>query len=269
MNFFKRQKMLGAIADSFTKIHARDRRVTRINMPRDCFMELVTHRDSLSVMAEQHQSIITSPSLHKNYIMELGRINLSENFLRDGAQADSREQFPDTAGKIWGANVYFTEKKLEILSDDLRYRSGTKWPQIERMSPTITEPVNINLKFFLMNNITIHIKSRAKPFADISKAEATAIGTLREMITETDFRKYLKYGFILVKGQSGHIFQIFRDKAHTKIWKNGKVIKEVCVMIKDDNIPPTDNVIALKTIIETSEKEFEKLGNVYNMQKVA
>jgi hypothetical protein len=120
------------------------------------------------------------------------------------------------------------------------------------------------------NKITILVKSRADNFRGVLKNERCALDTLREMITETDFRKYLKYGFILVKGRSGCIYQVFREVfSHTKVWKNGRVIKEVCVRIEDKNIPPTDNVIALKIIIETSEKEFEKLGNVYKMGEAA
>jgi hypothetical protein len=85
------------------------------------------------------------------------------------------------------------------------------------------------------------------------------------MITEEQYRKYLKFGFILVKGQSGLTYQIFRNESHTKVWKNGKIIKEICVRIKDHNIPLTDNVIAFKTIIEASENQFYKMGNVYKM----
>jgi len=268
MKRFQRKKILESIADVFGKIQAKDRRVTRINMPYECFMELVTHRDTLIGIA-QPERVSTPPPLHKNYLNEMGRINLSEQFLQEGAVADSREQYPDTAGKIWGANVYLTEKKLEVISDDLKYRAGPVWPKIEKVSPDITYSVDINLKFFLIGNITIHVKSRAMPIAGISKEEATAIETLREMITEAEYRAYIKYGFILVKGESGRVYQIFRTQSHTKVWDNGKVIKEVCVRIKDKKIPLTDNVIALKTIIETSEKEFEKLGNVYKMEKAA
>jgi len=149
----KRKKILESIADGFGKIHAINRCVTRINMPHECFMGLITHRDTLMGIAQPERVSTPSP-LHKNYLNEMGRINLSEQFLQEGAVADSRELYPDTAGKIWGANVYFTEKKLEIISDDLRYRAGPVWPKIEKVSPDITESVDINLKFFrfLMKN---------------------------------------------------------------------------------------------------------------------
>ena len=111
----------------------------------------------------------------------------------------------------------------------------------------------------------INIKSRTDIISNVLENEQIALDTLREMITEKEFRKYLKYGFILVHGQSGNVYQIFRRKAHTKVWKNGTLIKEICVRITDNNIPLTDNLIAFKTMIEIDEEEFERIGNVYQM----
>jgi len=265
----RRMKIMGSIAEAFSKIEVKDRRVTRINTPQECFMELITRRDALSRIIDL-DAVPTPPPLRRNHKRELGRLNLSEQFLRDEAHLDpAREQFPDTAGKIWGANIYFTKDKIEVLSDDLRYRSGPGGSTIERVSPTITEKVDIDIKFFYMGNLTIHVKSRARPIAGISDAEAKAIETLREMITETEYRKFITHGFILVKGQSGYIYQIFRTNSHTKVWKNGQIVKEICVKIQDRDVPPTDNVIAHKILIETSEEDFEKLGNVYKMTEAA
>lgn len=119
----------------------------------------------------------------------------------------------------------------------------------------------------LKSNLTIIIKSRANPIRrNIPNNEKVAIETLREMITEIEFRKYMKDGFILVRGLSGRVYQIFRDKEHTKVWEKGKLVEEVCVRIKRSlNVPPTDNVIAFRAMILCSEEEFKKLGNVYRM----
>jgi hypothetical protein len=121
----------------------------------------------------------------------------------------------------------------------------------------------------IRSNLFINIKSRAKLIHKIPENEQIAIETLREVITETEFRKYLKYGFVLVKGKSGKTYQIFRNTSHTKVWSGGKLIEEICVKIADYNIPPTDNVIAVKTMLETSEEECYKLANVYKMEKAA
>lgn len=114
------------------------------------------------------------------------------------------------------------------------------------------------------NLVSILVKSRADDYRSAPKNEWYAIDTLREMITEAEFRKYMKYGFILVRGQSGKIYQVFRNKSHSIVWEKGQAVEEVCVRIKDEKIPPTDNVIAFKILIETSEDDFRRLGNVFN-----
>lgn len=113
------------------------------------------------------------------------------------------------------------------------------------------------------------IRQRGNLIQSPAVNELVAIETLREEITESEFRKYMKFGFINVYGLSGKIYQIFRNQTHVKVWEHGKVIEEVCVYIPDSTVPPTDKVIAFKVMIETDELEFKLCGNVYNMRKVA
>jgi len=122
-------------------------------------------------------------------------------------------------------------------------------------------------KHQLKSNLLILVKSRADNefLKNTPENEKQALETLREEVTEIEFRRYLKYGFVLVKSKSGKTYQIFRNRSHTKVWLNGKVVEEVCVRIKDSNIPLTDNIIAFKTLIEFDEEEFKKLGNVFKM----
>jgi hypothetical protein len=119
----------------------------------------------------------------------------------------------------------------------------------------------------LKNNLLIQVKSRADIIPkDIPENERIALETLREGVSEDNYFKYLKYGFVLVTGKSGSIYQVFRNKSHTKVWRGGKLIEEICVRIRQDQqVPLTDNVIAFKAMIEADEEEFRKLGNVYKM----
>jgi len=116
-------------------------------------------------------------------------------------------------------------------------------------------------------NYYIKVKSRTQSIYNVSPQEEIALETLREMISETEFRKYLRDGFLLVQGKSGNIYQIFRKNQHIKVWYNGTLVEEICVSIKDSKIPLTDKIIAFKVIIETDEKEIHNMGNVYNMLK--
>ena len=117
----------------------------------------------------------------------------------------------------------------------------------------------------IKSNLVICVKSRAQDIAPIASNEQVAMDSLREVISETEFRRYLKYGFVLVKGKSGDTYQVLKNKSHTKIWRNGQVIEEVCVRLKG-SVPATDNVIAFKTMIETDEALFKKCGNVFKMK---
>lgn len=118
----------------------------------------------------------------------------------------------------------------------------------------------------IRSGMIIHIKNRADPATVMDTREQTALDTLREMVTEEEFRRYLRYGFVMVKGRSGDRYQVYRNKSHTKVWRGGKVIEEVCVRIKSDiGAPPTDNVVAFKVAIEADEASFKAMGNLYRM----
>ena len=121
----------------------------------------------------------------------------------------------------------------------------------------------------LKSRLVIQIKSRANSPSVIQDNERVAMETLRETVTEEEYRRYLKYGFIMVKGKSGDEYQIFRNKSHTRVWRNGQVVEEICVRIRDSGIPPTDNVIAFRAMAMIDEQEFKKSGNVYKMTKAA
>jgi len=129
-------------------------------------------------------------------------------------------------------------------------------------------PAIIQKRSKIKNNLITIIKSRAQDLRNIPDNEWVAMQTLREMITETAYRKYLKDGFITVQGQSGKIYQIFRNKCHTKVYLKGELVEEICVRLKG-NAPPTDSVIAFKTMIEVDEESFAALGNRYNMRQAA
>lgn len=105
---------------------------------------------------------------------------------------------------------------------------------------------------------------------NISDNEKVAIESLREELTEAEYKRYLKYGFINVKASSGKIYQIFRKNWHTKVWLGNKLVEEVCVrLVNTSKVPPTDNVIAFKRMVEIDEDSFRKSGNVYKFKKTA
>lgn len=164
-----------------------------------------------------------------------------------------QENKNNSCGYLWGANV-FTSDNLKVTSDDNNFAP---------VSASIECSLDMLINYRIKQNLTIIIKTRAVTFANIAPNEFQAIQTLREIITESEYRHYLKYGFILVKALSGRVYQVFRNRNHTRVYEKGQCVQEMCVRIKDAKIPPTDNVIAFKTIIETDEKQFAAISNVY------
>lgn len=146
---------------------------------------------------------------------------------------------------------------------EIRLESLDTAKQLRYAASSIISPYLFNI---CGDTYNIVIKTRGHPvnFHSIGP-EQTALETLRELVTEKEFFKYLKYGFIIVEGRSGKQYQISRLNSHTKVWVRGKLVEEICVRIKG-NVPPTDNVIAFKTMIEIDESEFRKVGNVYKLK---
>lgn len=236
--------VLNCIADAMAEIESNDLRVDKIILEKDRYDELITKKDNLDYLCKN------------DYITE-------EEAL---------------IGTLWGARLEIGEKS-KVYSERGFIPSGLydesnmhdlNWcmDRVIKFNTLSSDPFKRKLQQ-LKRNLTIIVKSRASPIFNISQNEQVAIDTLREMITETDFRKYLIHGFILVKGCSGRVYQVFRDRHHTKVWENGELVEEVCVRVKDSRIPLTDNLIAFKIMIESDENEFRKLGNVYNMRRAA
>lgn len=122
----------------------------------------------------------------------------------------------------------------------------------------------------IRNQLIFVPKGKADPVSNIKSNEAVAIETLREMISEEEFKRFIARGFITVQGRSGKTYQIFRNNWHTKVWVGGKLVEEICVRISGSvKAPATDNLIAFKAMIEADEEEFRKIGNVYKLNRAA
>ena len=108
----------------------------------------------------------------------------------------------------------------------------------------------------------VHRKTRHLPFvAAVSPAEQKARDTLRDLLSEADWRGYITNGFIVSRGPSGRRYQIFRDQRRTVVWDNGREIARICIHT-DQDCPPTDHVLNLKILTEIDEDAVWAGGNV-------
>ena len=193
--------------------------------------------NKINIPYEQYYTLLTLPQISQYVIPSFG-------------SPTSRQH-----ATLFGAELIPNRTKFEVVNDDL----GNSIPYV------IQVQVGHWIIRKIQENLTIIVKSRACPILEAKPNEYKAIETLREMISETEFRKYITHGFVLIKAKSGAIYQVFRNKSHTRVWRNGKVQEEICVRLADHRCPPTDNVIAFKHMIEADEEAFKKCGNIFRM----
>jgi len=110
------------------------------------------------------------------------------------------------------------------------------------------------IKAVLKGNLLIRTNTRSRIGGIKSTPqEMKARQTLRDIITEKDWRRYITNGFVMVKGPSGRYYQIFANRSHTVVWEKNKKIHELCI-VTDNDCPPTDHVITIKTMVELDEQ---------------
>lgn len=124
----------------------------------------------------------------------------------------------------------------------------------------------LQFKQKIRNNLLIERKGRinfCNVFGSVSKSENAALVLLKKILCNNDlWRRYLTYGFILVKGNSGLFYKITRNNSHVTVYRKGVIVAELCIALSP-LIPPTDNVIAKKLLIEADEIDIWHRANIY------
>lgn len=116
----------------------------------------------------------------------------------------------------------------------------------------------------IKSNLAVHkLRTRTSLLKAASAAEQKARETLRDIISEEEWRRYVVHGFILARGASGKRYQIFGDTwKRVKIFEQGRHLGELCIHTEGD-CPPTDHVINMKILAEVDEDTLMKSGNFY------
>lgn len=97
-------------------------------------------------------------------------------------------------------------------------------------------------------------------FSTATPEEITALQLLRQLVGQDEFRRYLKYGFVMVRGQSGLRYQIQRGRHVVSVWNERGRVDGICVYLSGD-YPPTDDTIARMLMAERDELELWRRGN--------
>jgi hypothetical protein len=100
-----------------------------------------------------------------------------------------------------------------------------------------------------------------------SAEELKARETLRDMLTEAEWRRYVTNGFLMIKGQSGKWYQIFSSRSERiRVFEKGIQTKVLCIHSSNE-CPATDHVINMKILAEIDEPSLWKSANQYEPTK--
>jgi hypothetical protein len=89
--------------------------------------------------------------------------------------------------------------------------------------------------------------------------ERRARETMRRVLGNTEYRRFLAHGFVSVRGKSGLIYQIFTGHGITCVFKDGQIIERLCVVLRGD-FCPTDSLMMRYLMILNDEDQFRKLA---------
>lgn len=164
------------------------------------------------------------------------------------------------------ANFTFGDNSSEILGAQFgtaltNYVNGRLGNVISYVRPRLEQrqPAPRNHKGVPLRSIR-----RGTQFSNADAAEMTALQLLRKMVSHDDFRRYLRHGFVPVRGDSGLVYQIDRIN-RIAVWDKSEKLAELCVHVRSQTarqIPPTDEVVGKMLIVECDEADIWKRSNV-------
>lgn len=97
-------------------------------------------------------------------------------------------------------------------------------------------------------------------FTHVTQPEMVALQLMKSMLSKEDWKRYLRYGFVVIHGASGLYYQVVRNQDHVRVYRRGKKIAELCIYVP--GVPPTDQVVAKKIMLECSEMDVWHKANI-------
>jgi hypothetical protein len=116
----------------------------------------------------------------------------------------------------------------------------------------------------MKSNLLIKFSTRRTWISQqVPEPEIRARETLRDMLSEAEWRRYMTNGFVMIRGNKGYWYQVFNDQRHVKVFKDNKICAEICIHTVR-SCPPTDHILNAMTLIRFDEDAFWRLGNVHH-----
>lgn len=100
-------------------------------------------------------------------------------------------------------------------------------------------------------------RSRTSMSIAMDVREERARQTLRRIIGDQAYRKFMRNGFITVVPKSGLTYRIYPGCGITDVYDRGIMVDRLCVVL-EGNFPPTDSLLMRYLLILNDEGEFSK-----------
>lgn len=119
----------------------------------------------------------------------------------------------------------------------------------------IREIIRANMSPVFTRRRYSHIQSAA------DEREIRARETLRHIIGEQDYNRFLRRGFVSVRAKSGRLYVIYPGHSLTGVYEDGKLIERLCGDLQG-GFTPTDSLLTRYCLILYDEDQFRSRCNV-------
>lgn len=221
------------------------------------FNTLPYNRSTQQAMEQRSATMINDLIARGRLNYKVPRFGVRVNYNQDAHQADVR-----IAPELFNA-PWMKEQNKEPME-----WNGHIW--IVDKKQKLKDQIHKQLSPALVNHHGKSIRANRVNFGNAGGNEIVALTLLKQMVSEDVFKKYLKYGFVTVRGESGLYYQVQRKSHIINVWHNGKMISTLCVYLQDQSIPPTDEVVAKMLICECDEVDIWRranIGGIWNANK--
>jgi hypothetical protein len=224
-------------------------------------------------MAALEQSTATSITFNQGTSAIIGTVGGTLRMITDAGTASTMVGTLSFASAITSGTIHTLQNSLygrvdgtststitsTINGTDTSYWVGATG--INYSADYVAELLKKRVKSAMKNNLLIKVNSRQKPLQTIAQIEEQrARLTLRDMLSEQDWRRYVTNGFLMVKGSSDYWYQIFASSG-VNVYQHGKKVHYICIHT-DKACPPSDHVINMKLLVEFDEAALWQGGNV-------
>lgn len=153
----------------------------------------------------------------------------------------------------WDTNATTTCSNLNIYSSWDSYKDDYGW------APPVITPSD-RMRQMIRDRMApaIHRGRKRNPMSiAMDIREERARQTVRRIIGEQAYKKFIRDGFITVVPKSGLTYRIFPGHGMTEVYDRGIMVDKLCVVLQG-NFPPTDSLLMRYLLILNDEGEFSK-----------